>query len=159
VTHGFRQTDERLIHQGFMVRLVAGTFEGPDGSTFERDIIRHPGAVGIVAVDGEDVLLVRQYRPVIDDDLLEIPAGTMDKPGEDPRHCAIRELAEEAGVTAADLRHLTTYYVAPGISDERFHLFLATGLSHGPTAADGPDADRRRPHHRRQDHHRSHPGS
>jgi ADP-ribose pyrophosphatase len=138
---GFRQVDERVIHQGHSVRLVEGTFEGPDGGRFTRDILRHPGAVGVVPVDGGEVLMVRQYRPVFDEWLLEIPAGTRDKPGEDPMATAVRELAEEVGAAAAALVPLTSYWVAPGISDERMHLFLATGLRFGPPVADGPEEE------------------
>lgn len=119
------------------MRLVRGHFEAPDGTHFDREIIRHPGAVGIVAVDGDDVVLVRQYRPVFDGELLEIPAGTMDKAGEAPEATAVRELAEEAGATAASIEPLTSYWVAPGVSDERMRLFLATGLTFGASAHDG----------------------
>jgi ADP-ribose pyrophosphatase len=134
---GFRQVGEEVIHQSWIMRLVRGEFEGPDGSRFTREFIRHPGAVGIVAVDGDEVILVRQYRPVFDSELLEIPAGTMDKPGEAPEATARRELAEEAGATAATLQPLASYWVAPGVSDERMHLFLATGLTFGAPAHDG----------------------
>jgi 8-oxo-dGTP pyrophosphatase MutT (NUDIX family) len=137
VTSGFRQTSEQLIHEGWIMRLVRGQFEGPDGKRFERDIIRHPGAVGVVAVDGPEVVLVRQYRPVMDAELLEIPAGTMDHAGEVPEATARRELQEEIGATATSLEHLSSYWVAPGVSDERMHLYLATGLSFGARQLDG----------------------
>jgi ADP-ribose pyrophosphatase len=94
--------------------------------------------VAIVAVDGDEAILVRQFRAALGGDLLEIPAGTLDKGGgETPLGCAIRELAEETGATAASMTHLTTYAVAPGVSDEMLHLYLATGLHFGPAAADG----------------------
>lgn len=134
---GFRQVGEEVIHEGWIMRLVRGEFEGPDGNRFTREIIRHPGAVGIVAVDGDEVVLVRQYRPVFDGELLEIPAGTMDKAGEAPEATARRELAEEVGATASHLEKLVSYWVAPGVSDERMHLFLATGLTFGSSAHDG----------------------
>jgi ADP-ribose pyrophosphatase len=137
VPAGFRQVGEDLIHEGWIMRLVRGYFEAPDGTIFDREIIRHPGAVGIVAVDGDEAVLVRQYRPVFDAELLEIPAGTMDKAGEAPEATARRELAEEVGATAATLRKLASYWVAPGVSDERMHLFLATGLTFGASAHDG----------------------
>jgi 8-oxo-dGTP pyrophosphatase MutT (NUDIX family) len=135
--HGFRQTGEEVIHQGWIMRLVRGHFEGPDGTPFQRDIVRHPGAVAVVAVDGPEVVLVRQYRPVMDDELLEIPAGTRDRAGEAPEATARRELQEEIGATAASLEHLATYWVAPGVSDEKMDLFLATGLTFGARRLDG----------------------
>jgi ADP-ribose pyrophosphatase len=121
------------------MQLVAATFQAPDGVTFQRDLIRHPGAVAIVPVDGDDVVLVRQYRPALDRLLLEIPAGTRDVPDEPPLACAVRELAEEIGATAATIEHLTTYAVAPGVSSEEMHVFVARGLTFGAVAADGPE--------------------
>jgi ADP-ribose pyrophosphatase len=138
---GFRHVDERLIHQGHIARLVEATFEAPNGTRFTREILRHPGAVAVIPVDGDEVLMVRQYRPAFDDWLLEIPAGTRDKPGEEPMATAVRELAEEVGATAASMVALASYWVAPGVSDERMHLFLATGLTLGRTAADGPEEE------------------
>lgn len=136
---GFRQIGERLLYQGWLMKVVAGTFEAPDGTRFDRDIVRHPGAVGIVPVDGDEVVLVRQYRAPMDRDLLEIPAGTRDQTGEDPARTAARELAEEIGATAQTIEHLVTYWVAPGISDEQMHLYLARGLRFGERHADGPE--------------------
>jgi ADP-ribose pyrophosphatase len=139
VSGDFRQVGEVVLHTSHVMRLVAGTFESPDGVTFQRDVIRHPGAVGVVAIDGDDVILVRQYRPAIDRWLLEIPAGTRDSEGEPVMACAVRELAEEVGATAELMEHLTTYVVAPGISDEEMALFVARGLTFGKTEADGPE--------------------
>jgi 8-oxo-dGTP pyrophosphatase MutT (NUDIX family) len=139
VAEGFRQVGETTLYEGYLLRLVKGTFEAPDGARFERDIVRHPGAVGVVPVDGDEVVLVRQYRPVMNTELLEIPAGTRDKEGEAPLETAVRELAEEIGATAASVEPLISYWVAPGVSDERMHLFLATGLTFGDTEADGPE--------------------
>lgn len=133
----FRRVAERDIHSWHVVRLVEAEFEAPGGQLFERTFLRHPGAVGIVAVDGDDAVLVRQFRPAVGREVLEIPAGTLDKEGEDPADCARRELAEETGATARDWTHLSTYGVAVGISDEMMHLYLATGLSFGETKADG----------------------
>jgi len=119
------------------MRVVRAHFEDPDGTPFDRDIVRHPGAVAVVPLDGDEVVLVRQYRPVKDGDLLELPAGTRDKDGEAPEATARRELQEEIGATAASLEHLTTYWVAPGVSDEQMHLYLGTGLTFGERALDG----------------------
>lgn len=135
---GFRRLSERPIHSWASFQLVDGEFEGPDGERFGRTFLRHPGAVGIVAIDVDDVVLVRQYRPALGADLLEIPAGTLDKgDGETPEECAVRELAEEIGATARSLEPLVTYVVAAGVSSERLHLFVARGLTFGERAADG----------------------
>jgi len=96
---GFRLVGEREVHQGHLWNVVVGTFDGPDGTTFERDLVRSPGAVGIVPVlfDPEgmpSVVLVRQYRPALDGALTEIPAGMRDVEGEPPETTARRELAE-----------------------------------------------------------------
>lgn len=134
---GFRALGEREIHAWRVFRLVEGEFEAPDGERFRRTFLRHPGAVGIVPVDGDEAILVRQYRPVLDRQVLEIPAGTLDQEGEAPMACGVRELAEEAGATARHWEHLSTYGVAVGISSEELHLYLATDLSWGDRAADG----------------------
>jgi ADP-ribose pyrophosphatase len=113
--------------------VVEANFEAPDGTRFTRDVVRHPGAVAIVAVNDEGrALLVRQYRGPIDRELLEIPAGTRDVDGEPPEQTARRELMEEAGVRARDLRLLATVFNSPGFCDEETFLFLATGLEAAP---------------------------
>lgn len=105
-------------------------FRGPDGSEFEREFIRSSGAVSIVPVldDGFTVVMVRQYRGAVDAHLLEIPAGKRDVEGELPVETARRELIEETGFRAANMYPLTEFYNSPGTSDQRHHLFLATGL-------------------------------
>ena len=140
---GFRRLHEREVHAGAIWRVVVATYESPDGERFERDVVRSPGAVGVVPViDGDDgtphVLLVRQYRPTIDAELLEIPAGMRDVSGEAPEVTAERELAEEAGLRADVLELLTVVHPSAGMTDSTTHLFLATGLHdvgierHGP---------------------------
>ena len=81
--HGFTRTGERVLHEGYLITLATATFEGPAGEVMERDVVRHPGAVAVVAIEGDDVVLVRQYRPVLDREMLEIPAGKLDVEGED----------------------------------------------------------------------------
>ena len=110
----------------------------PDGSTGELEMIRHPGASAVVpflsdpAGDDPQVLLIRQYRYASGGYMLEVPAGRLDA-GEDPKHCAARELKEETGCTADQVEYLTTIYTTPGFTDERIHLFMATGLTAGET--------------------------
>lgn len=134
---GFRHLGDRLIHQGSVVAFYEGSFESPDGHRFERDVVRHPGAVSVVPVDGDDVILVRQYRAPIDQLLLEIPAGKRDVDGEDPAVTARRELAEEIGMAAGSLEPLVSMHHSPGFCDELQHIYLATDLRQVPQELDG----------------------
>ncbi|MYE64702.1 MAG: NUDIX hydrolase [Acidimicrobiaceae bacterium] len=106
-----------------------------------RDVVHHRGAVAVVAVDGDDVVLLRQYRTPVEGELLEIPAGTRDVGGEDPAGTARRELAEEAGLACESLEELGTFFNSPGFCDELTHVFLATGLSEVPREPDGAEEE------------------
>ena len=119
-----------------MISVAVGTFEAPDGQRFERDIVHHPGAVIVVPVveAGEAVLLVRQFRAAPGVELLEVPAGKRDVPGEEPEVTARRELAEEIGMRAGRLERLCAFYNTPGFCDEFAHMFIALDLE--PTAKD-----------------------
>ena len=100
----------------------------------EREIVEHPGAVGIVAVDEEGyVALVRQLREATRDRLLELPAGTAE-PGEAPLETAKRELREECGLTGGEWRELAAFWTTPGFCRERMHLFAAEGVTRGESA-------------------------
>ncbi|MFJ3768064.1 NUDIX domain-containing protein [Streptomyces sp. NPDC090082] len=102
----------------------------PDGSVVRRDYQVHPGSVAVLALDGEDrVVVLRQYRHPVRQKLWEIPAGLLDVPGENPLHAAQRELYEEAHVKAEDWRVLSDVYTTPGGCDEAVRIFLARGLS------------------------------
>ena len=123
----FRKVAERRVHEGPFVHVAVATFEGPDGSRFERELIRHAGAAAVVALTrgGTHAVLVRQYRPAIDDELLEIPAGKLDVDGEPPIEAARRELEEEAGRrVVGELELLSRYAVAVGLTDEWMYLYL-----------------------------------
>ena len=137
----FEQLDERELHRGHVIRLVQASFRGPGGEPFERDVVRSPGAVAVVPVldgpEGPEAIVVRQFRPAIGEWLLEIPAGLRDKPGEDPEETARRELAEEAGYAAERYELLTVFANAAGMTDQRTHIDLATGLTEVPTGAAG----------------------
>ena len=126
---GFRQVDEREVWRGHVVTVVEGTFEAPDGERFEREVVRHPGAVSVVAVEDGSAVLVRQYRAAIDRLLLEIPAGKVDADDGDPESTAHRELAEEVGLRAGRLTPLCEFFNTPGFCDEHAHVFLAEDLS------------------------------
>ncbi len=136
---GFRRLRERIVHEGYVISLVTGEFETPDGDVIERDIVRHPGAVAVVPLDGDDVILVRQYRAALELDLLEIPAGKRDVVGEAPEVTAVRELEEEVGLTTAEMVPLVRFHNSVGFSDEYSHVFLATGLSPVPFDRQGPE--------------------
>jgi ADP-ribose pyrophosphatase len=131
------------IYTGKVLNLDLDTVRFPDGSEGTLEMIRHPGASAVVPFldDPTDpdprVILIRQFRHAADGYVWEIPAGRLE-PGEPPETCAHRELAEETGYTAAEMRPLITIYTTPGFTDERIHLFLATGLSAG-TAKTEPD--------------------
>ncbi|HEV8410880.1 MAG TPA: NUDIX hydrolase [Gemmatimonadaceae bacterium] len=126
------------IHTGRVINLDVDQVRFPDGTTGELEIIRHPGASAIVpfltdpAGPNPQVLLIKQYRYATGGTLYEIPAGRLD-PGEQPEACARRELLEETGCTAESIVPLTSMYTTPGFTDERIHLFLATGLTRGET--------------------------
>ena len=126
----FRKVSEKLVAQGAVVAFYRATFEGPDGDRFERDVVRHPGAVSVVAVTDDDhVVMVRQYRAALEADLLEVVAGKRDVADEDPQLCASRELAEEVGYQAERYELLTELVQSPGFCDEINLIYLATGLT------------------------------
>ena len=141
---GFRLLDEREVYRGHIWNVVVASFEDPDGEPFERDIVRSPGAVGVVPLrfDAEGspvVVLVRQYRPALDRELLEIPAGMRDVDGEDPAETGRRELAEECGLAAARMELLTAFENAAGMTDALTHVYLALDLHDVPSQAHGPE--------------------
>ncbi len=112
--------------------------ELPDGRRALRDVVRHPGAVAVVALTDEGrICLVRQYRTALGRVTVEIPAGKLD-PGEDPLECAGRELLEETGMVAEKMAFLTTIATSDGFCDELIHIYMATGLSFDKSS---PDAD------------------
>ncbi len=135
----FRHHDQRLVHQGAVVGFYQARIEDGSGELFDRDVIRHPGAVSVVPVDGDHVLLVRQYRAALDADLLELPAGKRDVDGEPPIETAHRELAEEVGMRAGSMEPLINIHHSPGFCDEYGHLFLATDLTPVPQERMGPE--------------------
>lgn len=112
--------------------------ELPDGRVAIRDVVRHPGAVAVVALteDGR-ICLVRQYRTALGRVTVEIPAGKL-APGEDPLECATRELLEETGMSAEKIAFLTTIASSDGFCDELIHIYMATGLEFSRS---DPDAD------------------
>lgn len=127
---GFRQLSEETVHRGAVISTAVARFAAPDGTVFERDVVRHPGAVSVVplvrSADGaEEVVLVRQYRAAVDGWLLEIPAGKRDVPDEPPEETAERELVEEVGLRPRTLVQLAEFQNSPGFCDEHSWVFLA----------------------------------
>jgi 8-oxo-dGTP pyrophosphatase MutT (NUDIX family) len=126
----FEQTSSRLRYQGKIADVYERTFRHEDGEEVTREVLEHPGAVGILAYDDDVIYLVRQPRESVGvPDLLEIPAGKLDEAGEKPLDTAKRELAEEVGLAAERWEHLCSFLTSPGFTDEEVHLYLATGLS------------------------------
>jgi ADP-ribose pyrophosphatase len=122
-----------LIHRGRYLEFRVDTIVRADGTTGTRDVVGHPGAIAVLAVDDVGrLLLVRQWRIPAERAMLEIPAGTLDVHDgvtEDPDLAARRELEEETGQRATTWRRLSTFWTAPGFATELMHLYLATGLS------------------------------
>jgi ADP-ribose pyrophosphatase len=138
--------ESRVLHKGRYLTFRVDTIERADGTRGTRDIVGHPGAVAILAIDDEDrVLLVRQYRVAIGEVLLEVPAGTLDVLAdgsiEDPELAAPRELEEETGMRAGSWRLIAQFWTAPGFASELMHLYLATDLRPADGERLGPDED------------------
>jgi ADP-ribose pyrophosphatase len=137
--------ERRPVHRGRVVDLGMDTVRFPDGSTGELEMIRHSGASAVLPVlsdpAGPDpqIVLVRQYRYAADGWLYEVPAGRPNRPGEPWEECARRELREETGLEAGELRPLTSILTTPGFTDERIHLFVATDLTAGATEFDADE--------------------
>jgi ADP-ribose pyrophosphatase len=117
------------IFSGKIVSLHLQEVELPNGKTSKREIIKHPGAVAIIAVTNENkIIMVEQYRKALERAIVEIPAGKLEK-GEEPASCARRELEEETGYECESLELVTSFYTSPGFADEIVHVFLAKGLT------------------------------
>jgi len=142
-----RVVDSAVVHRGRYLEVWAETTERADGSRHRRDVVRHPGAVAVVALDEADrLLLVRQWRQPVGRSLLEIPAGTLDRDAatgavEDPELASRRELEEETGYRAASWEKLGSFWTAPGFASELMHLYLATNLVAAGRDRLDPDAD------------------
>ncbi|WP_110945161.1 NUDIX hydrolase [Paenibacillus phocaensis] len=123
------------VFSGRVISLQIDTVQLPDGTTATREIVKHPGAVAVLAVHEGRLLLVDQYRQAMGRCELEIPAGKLE-PGEDPAEAAVRELQEETGFRCGKLTHLHSFYTSPGFADEIIHLYLAEELTAGEMSLD-----------------------
>jgi len=136
----FRQTAQERLFEGFIVAIDRLHFTSHLGASFDREIVRHPGAVAVVPVDDQgQVVLIRQFRASVGAPILEITAGTCDVTGEDLEATARRELVEEVGLEARRLELLGIFMNSPGYCDQRTHVFLATGLTDVGRAPEGPE--------------------
>ncbi len=142
-SHEFTVTDSELLIQSPILAVRRDTLIMPGGGTATREIVEHFGAVAIVAFDGENIALVRQYRHCVKDRLWELPAGLLDIADEDPLTGARRELIEEAGLEAGDWSVLTDLITSPGFCDEAVRVYLARDLSRvqQPEAEGDEEAD------------------
>lgn len=119
-----------VLADGPVIAMVRDTVTTPDGESMIRDYVTHPGSVVIIAVDAEDqLILIEQYRHPVGHRVVEAPAGLLDEPGEEPLAAAQRELAEEAGLHAAQWSPLVQLFASPGCSQEATRVYLATGLT------------------------------
>jgi ADP-ribose pyrophosphatase len=126
----FERTGSETLCEGSFITLRRDTYRHEDGDEVEREVVSHPGAVGVVVLDGDRLWFVRQPREAVGvPDLLEIPAGKLDEDGESPLETARRELAEEIGKQAEGWEDLGSFYTSVGFTDEEVHLFLASGIS------------------------------
>ena len=122
-------TRRETVFRGTRFHVDRFTLAGRDGSTVTRELAVHPGAVVVLPMlDAETCVLIRNTRPMLGETLWELPAGTRE-PGEAPIVTAARELEEETGYRASTLSPLASFYASPGITDERMHAYVATGLT------------------------------
>lgn len=128
------------IFSGRVVKLQVDDVKLPNGQTSKREIVRHPGAVAVIAITNENkIVMVEQYRKPLEKSIVEIPAGKLEK-GEDPRITALRELEEETGYECEQMEWLISFATSPGFADEIIHIYVAKGLSKKENAA-GLDED------------------
>jgi ADP-ribose pyrophosphatase len=135
--------EERILSSthpwtGRRISVRVDDVERSDGHRTRREVVEHPGAVAMLAWDGDRLALVRQWRHATGQELLEIPAGTLE-PGEQPAETGRRELAEEVGLAATSWVEGPRFYTAPGFCTELMHLYLATGLSETTAEADADE--------------------
>ena len=129
----------KRVYNGRVINVDLDTVRFPNGSTGDLEMVRHPGASAVVPFltdphgDDPQILLIKQFRHAADSFIYEIPAGKLDG-DEAPEVCARRELQEETGCTATTVEHVYTFYTTPGFTDERIHIFMASGLTRGAAA-------------------------
>lgn len=125
----------KSIFKGKIISLQVDTVKLPDGTEATREIVRHPGAVAVLAIHQDKMVVVEQYRKPLNKSEVEIPAGKLD-PGESPEAAALRELKEETGYTTDRLIPLGSYYTSPGFADEIIYIYAAENLQQGEMKLD-----------------------
>ena len=126
-----KQLESKTVYEGLIVNVKSDIAQLQNGERVVREVVEHPGGVGIVPLTKDNkVLMVRQYRYPMAEELLEIPAGKLDD-GENPFDCAVRELSEETGCTAGRYIDLGASYPSPGFCKEKLYIYLALDLQHG----------------------------
>lgn len=130
-----RTLETKEIFRGRIISVQVDTVQLPNGETATREIVRHPGAVAVLALLDGKLLVVEQFRKPLERAQVEIPAGKLE-PGEDPMEAAIRELEEETGYKARSIRHLRTFSTSPGFAEEVIHLYVADDLEPGEVHLD-----------------------
>jgi 8-oxo-dGDP phosphatase len=134
---GYEVESSELAYDGQLSRIRVDEVRMPDGDVVEREIVEHPSAVAVVAIDADGmVVLLRQYRHPVGDLVLEVPAGKLDVDGEDPAEAARRELTEETGLAAGALTELVTFDNSAGWTDEQTTVYLATDVEPGEVPDD-----------------------
>ncbi|OAB32822.1 ADP-ribose pyrophosphatase [Paenibacillus macquariensis subsp. defensor] len=123
------------IFEGRIISLQIDTVRLPDGKTATREVVRHPGAVAVLALRDGKMLVVDQFRQPMGRCEIEIPAGKLE-PGEDPYAAAVRELEEETGYRCGEIKLLQSFYTSPGFADELIHLYVTEDLVIGEMAPD-----------------------
>lgn len=133
-----KSLSSEMIYKGKILNLRVDQVELPNGHRTAREVVEHNGAVAVVPVnDGNEIIMVRQFRYPAGQVLLEVPAGKLEK-DESPELCAVRELREETGFEAGEMKMLLSFYTTPGFSNEKMYLYLARGLVY---RGDRPDED------------------
>lgn len=135
-----KTVSKKNIFEGNVIDVVVEEVELPNGKLSKREIVKHPGAVGIIPITcDKKIVLVQQFRKPLERVIVEIPAGKLEK-DEEPHACAKRELEEETGYTTEDMTYLTSFYTSPGFADEIIHLYVANQLQKKENPAT-PDED------------------
>jgi ADP-ribose pyrophosphatase len=128
--------DTKEIYDGKIIKLELQTVELCNSNLAKREIIRHKGGVGVIPItENNEIIMVRQFRKAFEEELLEIPAGKIDK-NEKPEACAVRELKEETGFSADKISFMTVMYPSPGYTDEKIYIYKAEGLKEGDISLD-----------------------
>ncbi len=131
-----KTVSSKTVFQGKIIDVRVDMVALPNGEIAQRDIVKHPGGVGIVAITDDDkIIMVKQFRKPIEKAIYEIPAGKLDK-NEEVEKCGRRELMEETGAVADNFIYLGYMYPSPGFDDEVTHMYLATGLHFGENKLD-----------------------